>query len=304
MASRKRSTRTRTAAAKSRRKKVKTAAARGRSARPGRRPGVGSIRRPAAPPRPRKPARGGALEAPTNGELRQLEALTGVPEEERIESAKYLPRHVPKRVFDEQRFLFPESYGVNRVRLLVKDPDWLFAHWDVDPGTLAGLERDLGRRTLALSRLTLRVADATHGGATVILLPSHARSWYVRADRAPRTYRAELGLTLPSGEFRRMAESNAVTTPRVGPSPERARRRVRWDGNGRHVDALAHGAEGEALPADDAVGPLPDRQVVGRGGVTGTGRARGGRGGREDGATSGELAPSSRRGGGSDLYRR
>ena len=35
-------------------------------------------------------------------------------------------------------------------------------------------------------------------------------------------------MTLPSGEFRRLAESNTVVTPRVGPSPERARRRCSY----------------------------------------------------------------------------
>ena len=66
------------------------------------------------------------------------------------------------------------------------------------------------------------------GGSTDILLPPGARWWYVRTDSSRRTYRAELGVTLPSGEFRRLAESNTVVTPRVGPSPERARRRMSY----------------------------------------------------------------------------
>ena len=56
-----------------------------------------------------------------------------------IRSAKYLPRDLPKRLFEEERFLFPESYGVNRVRLLVRDPEWVFAYWDVSPETMKGL---------------------------------------------------------------------------------------------------------------------------------------------------------------------
>lgn len=146
-------------------------------------------------------------------------------EEERIESSKYsaVP---PKRLFEEERFLFPESYGVNRVRLLVKDPQWLFAYWDIDPKLLSGWRRELGERTMALSRLTLRLYDPGHGEDTLILIPAGARSWYVRAEVAPRAYAAELGLTLPSGEFRRVATSNTVGTPRVGPSPEVASRKV------------------------------------------------------------------------------
>jgi hypothetical protein len=90
------------------------------------------------------------------------------------------------------------------------------------------LGKSLGERALALSRLTLRVIDPVSGGSSDILLPPGARWWYVRTDSARRTYRAELGVILPSGEFRRLAESNTVVTPRVGPSAERARRRMSY----------------------------------------------------------------------------
>ena len=79
---------------------------------------------------------------------------------------------------------------------------------------------------MALARLTLRISDPGYGGTSVILLPYGARAWYVRADKATRTYRALLGWTLPSGQFRKLAESNLVTTPRVGPSPEFVYRRL------------------------------------------------------------------------------
>jgi chemotaxis protein histidine kinase CheA len=159
-------------------------------------------------------------------------AIPGLSEEDQIRSAKYLPRELPKRLFEEERFLFPESYGVNRVRLLVRDPEWVFAYWDVSAETMKGLARSLGERAFKLSRLTLRVLDPVSGGTSDILLPSGSRWWYIRTDAARRTYRAEIGVTLPSGEFRRLAESNAVVTPRVGPSRERARRRLSYAGAG------------------------------------------------------------------------
>jgi hypothetical protein len=154
--------------------------------------------------------------------------VPGLSEEDQIRAAKYLPRELPKRLFEEDRFLFPETYGVNRVRLLVRDPEWIFAYWDVNPAALKDLARSLGERGLALSRLTLRVQDPVSGGSSDILLPPGARWWYIRTDSARRSYRAELGVTLPSGEFRRLAESNTVVTPRVGPSLQRARRRMSY----------------------------------------------------------------------------
>jgi hypothetical protein len=155
-------------------------------------------------------------------------AVPGLSEEDQIRAAKFLPREMPKRVFEEERFIFPETYGVNRIRLLVRDPEWIFAYWDVSPAAMKDFAKRIGERALALSRLTLRVVDPVSGGSTDILLPPGARWWYVRTDASRRTYRAELGVTLPSGEFRRLAESNTVVTPRVGPSPDRARRRMSY----------------------------------------------------------------------------
>jgi hypothetical protein len=176
-------------------------------------------------------------------------AIPGLSEEDQIRSAKYLPRDLPKRLFEEERFLFPESYGVNRVRLLVRDPEWIFAYWDVSPETMKGLARSLGERALALSRLTLRVLDPVSGGMSDILLPPGARWWYIRTDVARRTYRAEIGITLPSGEFRQLAESNAVVTPRVGPSRERAQRR------------LSYRSAGELPPEDAAAAGVAEREA-------------------------------------------
>ena len=203
-----------------------------------------------------------ALRAPTSPS-RELNGAAN--EEQRIESSKYLARHTPKRLFETERFVFPESYGVNRVRLLVKDPEWLFAYWDVDPGVLSSLRKDLGERALALSRLTLRLSDTVEGGFTVILLPKAARSFYIRADGAARSYQAELGLTLPSGEFRALAASNTVGTPRVGPAPEAAQVRVRFDRTGNHVPEASR-----ALAASrTSAGRMADTRVVGKDGAKG-----------------------------------
>jgi hypothetical protein len=209
--------------------------------------------------RPRSREAEAALETPTSA--------PALSEEERIESAKYLPAASSPRLFEEERFLFPEGYGVNRVRLHVKDPEWLFAHWDVDAMSLSALREEVGERTLALSRVTLRVVDTGNGGASVILLPPGARSWYVRTAQGRRSYRAELGVTLPSGEFRRLAESNTVVAPRGAPSAERAsERRSFRQARAQSAAATAAAARAEAeveqgsepwsVPPQDAGTPI------------------------------------------------
>jgi hypothetical protein len=74
-----------------------------------------------------------------------------------------------------------------------------------------------------------------------------------------------LGWTLPSGQFRTLAESNLVTTPRVGPSPEAASRRLRFDAGLAEIqDAAGPGASTNPGPWStepfDAEAPLGGRK--------------------------------------------
>ena len=115
-------------------------------------------------------------------------------------------------MFEEERFIFPQSYGLNRVRLLVKDPHWLFAHWDIDPGVRDNLRKEKGERVAALARLTLRLTGAGVSGESVVL-PEGARSTCGFTRHG--SYR-ELGLTLPSGSTS-LAQSNPVRPREWGP---------------------------------------------------------------------------------------
>jgi hypothetical protein len=135
----------------------------------------------------------------------------------------------------EEPFELPESYAVNRVSLAVRDPECLFVSWDVDARSLETLRAQVGERVVAASPLTLRVGETGAEGPPVYP-PSGARSRYV-ACVPERSYRAELGLTLPWGEFRRLAHSNRVDTPGVGPSPEPARRVLRYPDGSDVTDA-------------------------------------------------------------------
>ena len=192
----------------------------------------------------------------------ELAASASLNEEEQIESAKYLQPRTAPRVFEEERFLFPETYGVDRVRLLVKDPEWLFAYWDVSPQSVSTLRRELGERGLALTRLTLRITDPGHGGTSIILLPYGARAWYVHADKASRSYRALLGWTLPSGVFRTIAESNLVSTPRTGPSPDPAHRRLPFTAPLAEIRG-ALGADAEKNPGPWSTEPFDADAPIG-----------------------------------------
>jgi len=265
-------------------------------------PGRGTTGAPPAAPasRSRKPSR-----RPRNNKLKASakkakpagtpkRAPPALSEEEQIGSAKYLPRELPPRVFEEERFIFPETYGVNRVRLLVKDPHWLFAHWDVDPRVRERLRGEKGERVAALARLTLRLTDDSGGIGGAIVLPEGARSWYLRAVPGHRSYRVELGITLPSGEYRGLTRSNAVSTPRMGPSPEKATRRASY--------RLAAKVPPLTVATDTAPAPvaaLRRKTAKGRSGAVTAADPSG-----IEPVSASEPAPGPEPGGASDLFRR
>jgi hypothetical protein len=171
-------------------------------------------------------------------------AWPAVGEQERVGAVKYGARPAP-RGFDEERFLFPRNYEVNRVRVVARDPEWLFTYWDVNPRSFEAIRREMGERAMALSRLTLQVLDADGNATQVVLLPYGARSWYVRIDPSRMQYFIDLGITLPSGQFRSLARSNVVVVPRGGPSSQPAQRSVTFREAWAATGEIATGAVAE-----------------------------------------------------------
>jgi hypothetical protein len=143
----------------------------------------------------------------------------------------------------DEALAFPQTYGRTRVRVLMQSPGRLYVHWDLSPAVAEDLRRQLGQRAAVLARLALRITTPSADRPLMVLLPRNARSWYVDVPGQRFEYRAELGVMLPSGEFRAVAQSNLVRLARTKPSPVAAQRRVE--------------VERERPPAAEAVGELP-----------------------------------------------
>lgn len=137
----------------------------------------------------------------------------------------------------------PQSYGRTRVRLLMQSPGRLFVHWDLSPGVLEEVKAQLGQRVALLARLAIRITTPGVQRPLLVLLPRGARSWYVDVPGQRLEYRADIGLMLPSGEFRPVAQSNPLRMPRTAPSPVSAERSV--------------AIERDVPPDAEALGDLP-----------------------------------------------
>ena len=214
---------------------------------------------PARAPRRRSRARPSSQGAPRS--RRRARGAQGrarpavLNEEEQIRSAKYLPRDLPPRLFEEERFLFPESYGVNRIRLLVKDPEWLFAHWDVDPKALGDMKKAMGERG--------------HGPLAADPARGRPRATAARATSCcrPGPAAGTSGPTRPGASYKARAGSD----PALGRVPTAGREQRRGDAP-RGPSASARGGASRSDRRADPAG-RGDRAAR-------RGAAIGGRGGR------------------------
>jgi uncharacterized protein len=122
----------------------------------------------------------------------------------------------------------PDRYGSDHAALMVRDPYWLHAYWEVTPETLETARRELGDEWRD-HRLVMRVFGFASEGEAVrdeeradrydIELPSSATNWYLNVGRPDRAYRIVVGILTRTGRFRALVRSNDVRTPRDGYSP-------------------------------------------------------------------------------------
>lgn len=245
----------RPAAAKSFAAKPARSRAKAKSKAPARKPAgartravpVASGPKPVVPkPRARAvPAAPAEASAPGRGRAKPRRARAAAAEREPVELASRdeSPPEPSRTASADDAAPLPETYGRTRVRLLLQSPGRLFVHWDLSPGIFEELRGQVGRRTASLARLAVRITTPSNARPLIVLLPRGARSWYVDVPAQRHEYRAELGLMLPSGEFRALAASNVVRMPRTTPSPVPAGRRV----------SVTRGQP----PSAEAVGELP-----------------------------------------------
>ncbi|MCL6477108.1 MAG: DUF4912 domain-containing protein [Peptococcaceae bacterium] len=116
----------------------------------------------------------------------------------------------------------PRSYNVDRLVLLVRDPYWIYAYWEISAAKMEEIAAGYEPWVWGPSRPVLRVYDVTgvdFNGSNAnsffdCSLNELAENWYINVPRANRTYCADLGRLLPDGSFITILRSNPVTTPR------------------------------------------------------------------------------------------
>ncbi|MFA4843367.1 MAG: DUF4912 domain-containing protein [Candidatus Margulisiibacteriota bacterium] len=135
------------------------------------------------------------------------------PQEQQIEESKYYAGPVIQKLAEERPAELPSGYGDNRIVLMVRDPFWLYAYWEVNEARRQAIAREVGASALANAREFLRVYDTGDWRSFDIAVHGGARTWYFKVPVPNRSYCVDIGFLLADGRFIAAARSNWVTTP-------------------------------------------------------------------------------------------
>lgn len=136
----------------------------------------------------------------------------------------YFQEHRPTQISPEPRDL-PIEYGDTRIVLLVRDPEWVFAYWEINDATREELRLP---RTGHDRRVVLRMykidgrnwpEESAHYFFDVDVGP-YATNWYVKVPEPDSRWCGELGMYDEEGNYIVIAQSNVVRTPRDRMSDE------------------------------------------------------------------------------------
>ena len=121
----------------------------------------------------------------------------------------------------------PEHYGMDRLVMLMRDPHWLFAYWELKGGVLERLRFQHSAEIIDNSRWVLRVKTVQTGaragggerGTTQYMVDVDIRvgQWYLKVS-PNTTFCVDMGFINQQGDFTLVVQGNEIHTPRAGVS--------------------------------------------------------------------------------------
>src|SRR5437762_887162 len=170
-----------------------------------------AVAKPAARPQAQKSAaRNSSGSSSTEEQVERSKFDVGVP-------TRDLSARVPKHL--------PSGYGKDRIVVMVRDPYWLHAYWEVTRQSIARAEAALGQEWHGAKPI-LRLLDVTTHDTTStaeaivkdIEIHGGCNNWYIDVHNPPRSFRVDIGYLSRHGQFYVLSRSNVVSTPRAGVS--------------------------------------------------------------------------------------
>jgi hypothetical protein len=147
----------------------------------------------------------------------------GTSAEETVERSKFDVGVPTKDLSAKAPKELPSGYHKDRIVVMVRDPYWLHAYWEVTHQAIARAEAALGQDwhgVKPILRLLEITKGDTHSAAEAVVrdieIHGGCNNWYIDVSNPPRSYRVDIGYLARNGHFYVLARSNVVSTPRAG----------------------------------------------------------------------------------------
>lgn len=126
------------------------------------------------------------------------------------------PAALAKKELPAYEFLgyLPDSYGTKKLFLVARDPNILFAYWDLSP-----VQYQEAARAAHDGKVFLEVYVPGEGRVQQIHIWDTHRNWYLQVNRPDTNFVAQLGYYRHDGGFEVLARSAEIRTPRDTLSP-------------------------------------------------------------------------------------
>jgi hypothetical protein len=113
----------------------------------------------------------------------------------------------------------PTNYGIDRLAIMVRDPYWIHAYWEITPASISRAREQLADQWEG-HRWILRMNIYSEGNGQPspsmfeIDVNADARTWYIRVPHPDCSYEGMIGILTRDGTFYPFARSNRIRTPR------------------------------------------------------------------------------------------
>ena len=113
--------------------------------------------------------------------------------------------------------------GKDRLVLMVRDPYWLHAYWELTRGSIERAQAALGQNWHG-ARPVLRLSEVSRDGSTCssrrvlrdVQIHGGVNNWYLDVQDPPKSYQVDIGYLASGDRFFSVVRSNTVSTPPVG----------------------------------------------------------------------------------------
>jgi hypothetical protein len=132
----------------------------------------------------------------------------------------------------------------DRLVVMVRDPYWLHAYWELNPRSVERAQSALGQHwhaTRPVLRLFRVAADGAAELQREIVIHGGVSHWYVDVQSPPQQYRMEIGYLTAGKQFYCLARSNTVVTPPAGTSDSVDENWADIDQNADRIFAMSGG---------------------------------------------------------------